>query len=268
MPQTRHILSLSGGKDSTALAIYMRDRVPDMEYVFCDTKKELQETYDYLDKIEAYLAKKIVRLTDDRGFDHWLQIKGGYLPSSRMRWCTEYLKIKPFEKYVGNDLTKLYVGIRADENRVAYVSRKPNIQTMLPFIEDNITVEGVYRILEESGLGLPAYYSWRTRSGCYFCFFQRRAEWVGLLEHHPDLFEKAKAYEKLDPETGDRYCWSQRESLEELSMPERVEEIKRAHKAALKREQGRRRVSLPLFEVLTDVYDNEDDDEPCFFCQT
>ena len=38
---TRHILGLSGGKDSSALAIYLRDRVPQMEYVFCDTGKEL-----------------------------------------------------------------------------------------------------------------------------------------------------------------------------------------------------------------------------------
>ena len=37
----RHILSLSGGKDSTALALYMRDRVPEMEYVFCDTGEDL-----------------------------------------------------------------------------------------------------------------------------------------------------------------------------------------------------------------------------------
>ena len=72
--KTRHILSLSGGKDSTALAIYMRDRVRDMEYVFCDTKKELPETYEYLDRVEAYLGKPIVRLCDDRGFDHWLKI--------------------------------------------------------------------------------------------------------------------------------------------------------------------------------------------------
>ena len=41
MSQTRHILSLSGGKDSTALAIHMRDQVEEMEYVFCDTGKEL-----------------------------------------------------------------------------------------------------------------------------------------------------------------------------------------------------------------------------------
>ena len=54
----RHILSLSGGKDSTALALYMRDRVPQMEYVFCDTGEELAETYDYLLKIEAQLGIK------------------------------------------------------------------------------------------------------------------------------------------------------------------------------------------------------------------
>jgi 3'-phosphoadenosine 5'-phosphosulfate sulfotransferase (PAPS reductase)/FAD synthetase len=266
--KVRHILSLSGGKDSTALAVYMKDRVPEMEYVFCDTHKELPETYEYLDKIEAFLGRKIVRLSDDRGFDHWLRIKGGYLPSSPFRWCTEYLKIKPFEKYVGTDPVRLYVGIRSDENRKPYVSRKPNIVTVLPFIEDEITVEGVYRILEESGLGLPKYYSWRTRSGCYFCFFQRRAEWVGLLENHPDLFEKAKTYEKLNPETGDRYTWSQRESLEELAQPERVAEIKGNQEKAVQKELGRRRVSLPLFEVLNDVLENENDEDPCFFCQT
>ncbi|SEJ93978.1 Phosphoadenosine phosphosulfate reductase family protein [Deinococcus reticulitermitis] len=63
---TRHILSLSGGKDSTALAIYMRDKVPEMEYVFCDTGEELQETYDYLERLQAYLGKEIVYLKNMR----------------------------------------------------------------------------------------------------------------------------------------------------------------------------------------------------------
>lgn len=268
MTKPRHILMLSGGKDSTALAIYMRDRVPEMEYVFCDTDKELPETYEYLSKIEYFLGKKIERLRDDRGFDHWLKIKGGYLPSSQMRWCTHVLKMKPFEKYVGTDLVHMYVGIRADENRTAYVSSKPNIKTMLPFVEDKITAEGVAKILDESGLGLPSYYSWRTRSGCYFCFFQRRAEWVGLMEHHPDLFELAKAYEKTNAETGAGYTWSQRESLADLSKPERVAEIKRKHEEAMQKEGARRRVSLPLMDVLNDVLDDESDDEPCFFCHT
>ena len=95
-PRVRHILSMSGGKDSTALAVYMRDREPDMEYVFCDTKKELQETYDYLARVEAYLGKPVIRLNDERGFDHWLEVYGYYLPSPQMRWCTRQLKIRPF----------------------------------------------------------------------------------------------------------------------------------------------------------------------------
>ena len=101
--KVRHILSISGGKDSAALAIYMRDQVPDMEYVFCDTEKELPETYDYLARLEAFLGKPINTLKNDgRGFDHWLSVYRGYLPSARMRWCTRHLKLQPFELYVGD----------------------------------------------------------------------------------------------------------------------------------------------------------------------
>ena len=77
--KVRHVLGLSGGKDSSALAIYMRDRVPEMEYFFCDTQKELPETYEYLDQLQAYLGKPIIRLNAERGFDHWLEIYGGYV---------------------------------------------------------------------------------------------------------------------------------------------------------------------------------------------
>lgn len=122
MTTPRHILMLSGGKDSTALAIHMRGRVPGMEYVFCDTDKELPETYEYLSKIEYALGIRITRLRDDRGFDHWLKVKGGYLPSSRMRWCTHVLKMKPFEKYVGHrsgsDVCRNQGGRRSDGLRL------------------------------------------------------------------------------------------------------------------------------------------------------
>ena len=70
--KVRHILGLSGGKDSSALAIYMRDKVPEMEYAFCDTGKELPETYEFLDRLEAFLGKKVERLNAERDFDHWL----------------------------------------------------------------------------------------------------------------------------------------------------------------------------------------------------
>lgn len=270
MSKVHHVLSLSGGKDSSALAVYLRDRVPDLRYVFCDTRKELKETYQFLEDLEVYLGKEIIRLYDDRGFDHWLKVYGGYLPSSNMRWCTKMLKIKPFEKWVEEQLKNeqviMYVGIRADEDqRKAYVSTKPNITAAYPFKEAGIDAEGVLRLLEDAGLGVPKYYDWRTRSGCYFCFFQRRAEWVGLMEHHPELFELAKEYEKVDGE--ERYTWTQRESLEELSQPERVQEIKDQHQRAMETKQ-RRRINLPLVEVLAEVLEDEGDDDPCFFCHT
>src|SRR5262245_849948 len=65
----RHVLGISGGKDSAALAVFMRDRVPGMEYFFCDTGKELPETYEYLQRLEVYLGKRITRLNPDRDFD-------------------------------------------------------------------------------------------------------------------------------------------------------------------------------------------------------
>jgi 3'-phosphoadenosine 5'-phosphosulfate sulfotransferase (PAPS reductase)/FAD synthetase len=136
--KVRHVLGLSGGKDSSALAIHMRDRVPEMEYYFCDTQKELPETYEYLDRLQAYLGKPIIRLNAERGFDHWLEMYGGYLPSSQMRWCTRMLKIKPFEEFVGDDLVMSYIGIRADEDREGYISHKPNITPVYPFKEDGI----------------------------------------------------------------------------------------------------------------------------------
>jgi len=263
MSTQRHILSLSGGKDSTALAIYMRGRVPNMEYVFCDTDKELKETYEYLDRLESFLQQKIVRLRDDRGFDHWLKVYGDYLPSSRMRWCTKVLKIRPFEKYVGDDEVMMYVGIRADEDRGGYNPSKPNIHPVYPFKEAGMTLDDVHRILAESGVGLPAYYDWRTRSGCYFCFYQRKHEWAGLLARHPDLFEKAKAYEKINQETGERYTWSERESLEELSRPDRVAEIK-AHQEEMANSVKKARPNRPLLEILGQ--DEDDDTLPCSFC--
>jgi hypothetical protein len=223
----RHILSLSGGKDSTALALYMRDKVPNLEYVFCDTQKELKETYDYLERLEVYLGKPIQRIIPDVGFDDLLEQRRNFLPSPQVRWCTEYLKIKPFERFIGSDEVVMYIGIRADEaNRKGYISTKPNIHARFPFVEDGLRLADVVRILEDSKLGLPEYYKWRSRSGCFFCFFQQRREWVGLLETHPKLFEQATTYERKDPVTGELYTWVQGESLADLAKPERVAEIK------------------------------------------
>ena len=189
----RHIVSLSGGKDSTALAIYLRDYIPQLEYIFCDTHKELPETYEYLDKLEAFLGRTIERLNPQRGFDHWLEMYGGMLPSAQVRWCTRKLKIEPFEAFVGNDQIWSYIGIRADEDRSGYISTKPNITPVYPYKEHGLVLADVERILHESGIGLPSYYEWRQRSGCTFCYFQRAHEWVGLKERTLKSLPRPKA---------------------------------------------------------------------------
>src|SRR5471030_2637642 len=114
----RHVLGLSGGKDSSALAIYMRDSVPAMEYFFTDTGAELPETYEYLDRLEGFLGKQIARLSAKRTFDHLLHnMHNDFLPSPSTRWCTTAMKIEPFERWVGDDCARTYIGIRADEPR-------------------------------------------------------------------------------------------------------------------------------------------------------
>ena len=84
------------------------------------------------------------------------------------------LKIEPFERFVGDDLCFNYVGIRADEaHRKGYISTKPNIVQNIHLLKKELQRMMCLDILEESGLGLPKYYEWRSRSGCYFCFFQQ-----------------------------------------------------------------------------------------------
>jgi hypothetical protein len=180
------------------------------------------------------------------------------------------MKIEPFEAFVGDDSVISYVGIRADENREGYVSSKPTIKAVFPFMEDNIIRDDVFQILENT-VGIPEYYQWRSRSGCFFCFFQRHDEWLGLKRNHPVLFEKALEIEQrirerykwgeglvtIDEEK--TYTWSSQGPLEEI--------IKRAEK----REKEHLNKSLKKSERWQDVlrYDNEDDDpedQACLIC--
>jgi len=111
---------------------------------------------------------------------------------------------------------------------------------------------------------LPRYYNWRSRSGCYFCFFQQKIEWVGLLENHPDLFAKAKQYEKFDPKTGERYTWNEGESLEELSRPERVAQIKAEHLKKKEREARAFKGNLKLKDLWVET--NAEEHISCNIC--
>jgi 3'-phosphoadenosine 5'-phosphosulfate sulfotransferase (PAPS reductase)/FAD synthetase len=332
MSNPKQVLGISGGKDSAALAIYLKNKYSSLNisYYYCETDKELDETYKLIENLKNYLGKDIIKLksskdTHEDQFDHFLKLYGGYLPSSNSRWCTRELKLEPFEDFVGNIPTLSYVGIRGDEDRDGYISHKTNIQSIFPFrrniwseevilktlnnknipllndicsklyskrkkdnlinilseplslqydqnrkLNDLLTVSisgfnhlafeflkttdlpisfledyplldnedvlvraDIFKLLEDSGVGVPKYYNKieftvdgkkgfysRSRSGCYFCFFQQKIEWVWLFENHKELFRKAMKYEK------DGYTWMQDERLEDLIKPERIKQIK------------------------------------------
>jgi 3'-phosphoadenosine 5'-phosphosulfate sulfotransferase (PAPS reductase)/FAD synthetase len=304
-------------------------------------------------------------------FDYVLKDYGGFLPSTYSRWCTKDLKLKPFEKYIGEDPTISYVAIRGDEQREAYVSTKDNVQTIFPFkkniwsfdvldlvldyhnigqlkdiyerivqpenidriiaeverpisIEHNfnkkvdalidldttafnrtvfhflkktdfplgkieneedfpildkshilpseqiIVREQVFEMLEDS-IGVPEYYKKieyevdgkkgiysRTRSGCFFCFYQQKIEWIWLYENNPELFKKAQRYEK------DGFTWIENESLDDLIHPDRIRDIKLKHidkKQSVSSKKSKTLLNNLLGdEEKGDYFDKEDED--------
>lgn len=249
----KHVLGISGGRDSAALAVFMRQNHPelDIEYFFTDTGKELPEVYEFLVRLEGFLGKSILRLNPDRDFDYWLKQFNNFLPSPQTRWCTRQLKLRPFEQWIKQFLNEdykvySYVAIRADEEyRDGYKSKNANLKILLPFKEAGLDKAAVIDLLENAGVGLPKYYEWRSRSGCTFCFYQQKIEWVRLKEHHPDAFDDAKLYEKTALENGSPFTWCQGESLEDLCREDRIVQIKADHEKRLARTQ-RNKVLNPL----------------------
>lgn len=265
----RHIVPVSGGKDSAAMCVLLHKRLPQAEYVFCDTGSELKETYDYLAKIERKLGIMIVRLGETKPFEDWLKYHKNFLPAPKARWCTIQMKIKPFERYCADDEITSYIGIRADEaKRKGYFNpKKPNIKAAYPFIDEGINLIGVKKLLEDSGLGMPDYYRWRTRSGCYFCFFQRRVEWVNLSKEHPDLFEKAIALEDQSGynKEGRKFTWVKGMTLRELLS--KKDDILERHNDKLARAAARRRqMSLDDLLAMRDEILDEEDSGRCDTC--
>lgn len=274
----RHVLGISGGRDSAALAVFVRQRYPelDFDYFFTDTGKELPEVYEFLGRLEGFLGKPIARLNPRRDFDFWLREYNHFLPSPQTRWCTRQLKLAPFEQWIrpllaAGDKVTSYVAIRADEEyREGYTAKHPNLTVKLPFREAGIDKRGVIEILDGSGVGLPKYYDWRSRSGCTFCFFQQKIEWVRLRERHPEAFEEAKQYEKSALEHGSPFTWSKGESLGELEQPERIQKIIEDYERRRARERSKSPIN-PLrpslcVEDIDELFGEDEGGGACVVC--
>ncbi|WP_318476262.1 phosphoadenosine phosphosulfate reductase family protein [Photobacterium leiognathi] len=300
--KVKHVLGLSGGKDSAALAIYMAREYPDIDidYFFTDTGYELPEVYKFIEELESLLGKNVLHINhterfvnnDVKVFDKLLKEHNNFLPSGRQRWCTIRMKLEPFERWIkpflddGYEVIS-YVGIRADEPwREGYSPNQSqtNLTIKMPFAEDGIKKAGVLSILESAGIGLPKYYEWRSRSGCTFCFFQRKIEWVRLMERYPDAFEEAKAFEKQaeSSDNGETFYWmGPNEPLTTLENPARIAQIKENHEKALHRfekkklRERKRRLGMHAMvdeELLIDtlsmdeIYDDVEGGGACITC--
>jgi len=282
MRKELHVISISGGKDSAALAIYMKEKYPEREfkYLFFDTEEELQDTYDYLNKLQSILGIKVEYKFPEKSFKELLLQHNDYLPSPSQRWCTRKMKLETFlntmqefrEYTIYN-----YVGIRADENREGLIPTDEHIVTVMPFKDDGITLNDVKRILHDAGLGLPAYYDvvydseydieyFRSRSGCYFCFFMRQIEWVWLWEKHPDEYKKAMEFEKSG------YSWIKDMPLSKLIEPENIDKIKKSYKRMeeLKKKQliknGTMMEEMDFISEHDKMLDEIEKDELCTMC--
>ncbi len=172
MEKTLHVLGLSGGKDSAALAMYMRDNYPelDMQYYFTDTGKELPEVIDFVNRLEGYVGKIVDPYEEvfssnreKKDFDYHLRQHNNYLPSPQARWCTIQMKLVPFEKWIQVKMEKegytkviSYVGIRADEPaREGFLTNNITSKYLtisMPFRDDGLDREDIFEILRKADL--------------------------------------------------------------------------------------------------------------------
>ena len=201
-PGDVHILPLSGGIDSTALAIVMRQLFPDIDfhYVFTDTKAETPEIYEVLYRLEQLFDITIERLIPEKGLIELCKDWGGFLPGYNSRYCTANLKAKPFQAWLSQFkqpgvTVHSYVGIRADEDRVGLISREDYVEQHMPFQCMGIKRADVFRIVEDSGVGIPAFYLGRSRSGCTCCPYERTQELIFNMRRHPKEFLEGEVIE-------------------------------------------------------------------------
>lgn len=200
----KHIVSFSGGKDSTAMLLMMEERGMQIDdIVFADTGMEFPEVYEVIKQVESIIGKKITRLKGDKTFE-WMftsapkksgkqagMIGKGW-PSMFCRWCTGALKRDPLKEYykqIGDEFT-LYIGIAADETpRTKHAMTHKN--TRFPLVEWGVKEEDAFQYCFDRNITWRGAYKNRKRLSCFLCPMQRISDWRDLRENYPDLWKRA-----------------------------------------------------------------------------
>jgi 3'-phosphoadenosine 5'-phosphosulfate sulfotransferase (PAPS reductase)/FAD synthetase len=186
-----HVIALSGGKDSTALALRMAEVQPDLNpvYLCTPTGRELPEMDAHWARLEEMLSAPILRVTSGETFEEMAE-RNKALPSWRMRFCTRELKIEPTLKWLREHAPAvMYVGLRADEPlREGIYGAEADIR--FPLREWGWGVGDVLAYLRERGVRLPG------RTDCDCCPYQRLNEWKALWRRYPERYAHAEALEE------------------------------------------------------------------------
>lgn len=185
-----HIVPVSGGKDSTCLAILLNEREPrDYKYVFTPTGDELPEMRAHMERLREMLGE-IAEVTFPGGLAGLINYYKA-LPNNRHRWCTRQLKIQPFREWLKSRLpATIYVGIRADEcDRGGVYDAVPGLIERHPLVDWGIDEVGVWKVLDDRNIGIP------SRTDCARCYDQTLGEWWHLWSRYPDIYANAESDE-------------------------------------------------------------------------
>ena len=191
-PRPRHVVALSGGKDSTCLALALKERHPEIEfdYLCTPTGNELPELFEHLSRLEQLLGKPLIRLDIGKNL-HDLIRDMKMLPNFRARWCTRMLKIEPAIEFMQSlpHGSLLYVGLRADEEEREGIYGD-EVANVFPFREWGWGVNEVLAYLDARGICIP------RRTDCADCYHQRIIEWRNYWRDYPEMFDKSAALEE------------------------------------------------------------------------
>lgn len=196
-------ISFGAGVNSVAMTIMLVDKGWRGPIVFADPGAEYPETYCYLDMFnERWLRPRGLEITTispatmpelyPPSYRRLLEtrcLECQVVPLVAIRWCTIEYKRLPIRKHTNAETYLL--GFSMEEAWRA--ERRQDDTTVFPLIDRLIDRDGCKDIIRGAGLPLP------RKSGCFFCPFQRRAEWRALYDQHPDLFQRA-----VDMEAGAR----------------------------------------------------------------
>lgn len=184
----KHVVALSGGKDSTAMALRLAEVEPrDYEYICTPTGDELPEMVAHWQHLESSLGKLITRISNYT-LNDLIKIENA-LPNWRMRWCTRRLKIEPTIAWLkANAPALMYVGLRADEEEREGIYGD-EVECRFPLREWGWGVDDVWRYLFERGVEIP------RRTDCARCYDQRLSEWRALWRDNPAIYAEAEAQE-------------------------------------------------------------------------